>query len=359
MAELFAKFEVNKTPWWPRVAHLVGGSCALHLVLTACVLYIPGLRSAFNLAGAFQGVGYVSEDYQKTVIGERAQIIEFPQERFRYPEGYFNNGQQPVILDQGGMPVIVQQYTPPPLRLPRYRAPRPLPVQKATPEASPTPQPSPSPANANNASTVAGKDTKADEKKTPAELEHDKKLDQIAAQTGIQRPKAINKKPFTDWLANANKMKESGALDLTGTIELVAEADREPDGKLSNVEITQKTGDPRLSELAKDLIAALSDSGVLEFLNGTEHLVLTLKLDSTDVAASVMTEMSSEDEASKKAQGYSSLISTSSLFKIGGDEAAEIYKNTKVSSNGKQIILSFSMPRQTAGDMLKKQLPTS
>ncbi|HEV7857119.1 MAG TPA: hypothetical protein VGO91_00575 [Pyrinomonadaceae bacterium] len=356
MAELFAKFEVNKTPWWPRVAHLVGGSCALHLVLTACVLYIPGLRSAFNLAGAFQGVGYVSEDYQKTHIGERAQLIEFPHERFQYPEGYFSNGEQQAYVNQNGAPIIVQQYTPPPppLRLPRYRAPRPLPTPNATPEASPTPQASPTPA-----ATVAGKDKKTDEKKTPAELEHDKKLDQIAAQNGVQRPKAINKKPFTDWLANANKMKESGALDLTGTIEIVAEADRQSDGKLINVEVTQKTGDTQLTQLAYDLISALSDSGVLEFLGGTDHLILTLKLDNTDVAASVTTEMSSEDEASRKAQGYSSLISTSSLFKIGGDEAAAIYKNTKVSANGKQIILSFSMPRQTAGDMLKKQLPTS
>jgi hypothetical protein len=49
----------------------------------------------------------------------------------------------------------------------------------------------------------------------------------------------------------------------------------------------------------------------------------------------------------------------SGVFKVGGDQAAEIYKNTKVTSNGKQIILSFSMPRQTAGDMLKKQIPTS
>jgi hypothetical protein len=354
MAELFAKFEVNKTPWWPRVAHLVGGSCALHLVLAACVLYIPGLRSAFNLAGAFQGVGYVNEDYQKTIIGERAQILEFPQERFQYPEGYFSNGEQQAFVDPNGAPIIVQQYTPPPpVRLPRYRAPRPMPTPKATPDASPSPEASPTPA-----ASVA--DKKADEKKkTPAELEHDQKLDQIAAQSGVQRPKAINKKPFTDWLANANKMKESGALDLTGTIEMVAEADREADGKLTNVEITQKTGDPRLTELAKDLIAALSDSGALEFLGGTEHLILTLKLDNTDVAASVTTEMSSEDEATKKAEGYSSLINASSLFKIGGDQAAEIYKNTKVSSNGKQIVLSFTMPRQTAGDMLKKQLPTS
>jgi len=355
MAELFAKFEVNKTPWWPRVAHLVGGSCALHLVLTACVLYIPGLRSAFNLAGAFQGVGYVSEDYQKAAIGERAQIIEFPHERFQYPEGYFSNGEQQAFVNRSDAPIIVQQYTPPPpVRLPRYRAPRPLPTPKATPEASPTPESSPTPA-----ATVAGKDKKTDEKKTQVELEHDKKLDQIAEQNDIKRPKAINKKPFTDWLANANKLKESGTLDLTGTIEMVAEADLNADGTLDRIEVAQKTGDPQLQELALQLLQALGASRALEFLSGTEHLALTLKMDNTDVSAVVTTEMTSEAEAAKKAEGYSSLLSASSIFKVGGDEAATIYKNTKVSANGKQIILSFTMPRQTAGDMLKKQIPTS
>ncbi|MEA2174137.1 MAG: hypothetical protein QOD00_1729 [Blastocatellia bacterium] len=354
MAELFAKFEVNKSPWWPRVAHLVGGSCALHLVLTACVLYIPGLRSAFNLAGAFQGAGFVNEDYQKAAIGERAQILEFPHDRFQYPEGYFNNGEQMPLVAQNGTPVIIQQFTPPaPVRLPRYRAPRPLPLPKATPEASPTPQATPTPD-----ATVAGKDTKPDEQKTPAELENDKKLDQIAAQGGVRRPKPINKKPFTDWLANANKLKESGTLDLTGTIEMVAEADLLPDGTLDHIEVAQKTGDPQLQALAQELLQALGASRALSFLTGTEHLILTLKMDSTDVSAVVTTEMTSEAEATKKAEGYSSLLNASSIFKVGGEEAATIYKNTKVSSNGKQIILSFTMPRQTAGDMLKKQIPT-
>jgi hypothetical protein len=361
MAELFAKFEVNKSPWWPRVAHLVGGSCALHLVLTACVLYIPGLRSAFNLAGAFQGVGFVNEDYERTAIGERAQILEFPHERFQYPEGYFNNGEQTPspFLAQNGTPVIVQQYTPPaPLRLPRYRAPRPLPLPKATPDASPTPQASPGPSAPNN-STVAGKDNKPEEKKSPQDIENDKKLDQIAEQNGIARPKPINKKPFIDWLAEAKKRKDSGAIDLNGEIEIVAEAEGiGPDGKLVEAEVTPKSGDPNLYEPAKQLVQAVSDSGALSFLGGTGHISMTFKMDGTDISVSITTEMTSEAEATKKAEGYSSLLSASSIFKVGGEEAAAIYKNTKVSSNGKQIILSFTMPRQTAGDMLKKQIPT-
>jgi hypothetical protein len=356
MAQLFEKFEVNKTPWWTNVAHLVGGSCALHLVLVACVLYIPGLRSAFSLVGDFRGAGMVSEDYRLAQVGERAQIIEFPHERFQYPEGYFSNGEQPPQLAQDGgpAPVIVQQYTPPPpVRLPRYRAPRARALP--TPEPSPTPQASPSPA-------VASKDEKPEEKKTAEELEHEKQLEKIASSYGVGRPKTINKKPFTDWLDNANKLKESGQLDLSGTIEMTAEADIQPDGTLDHIEVAQKTGDTKLQELGTQLLQALGASRGLSFLGQDGHIVLTLKMDNTDISAVVTTEVATEDEAAKKAKGYSSLLTASSIFKIGGDEAAEIYKNTKVTSSGKQITLNFSMPRQTAGDMLKKQLvkpPTS
>lgn len=363
MAELFTKFEVNKTPWWPRIAHLVGGSCALHLVLAACVLYIPGLRSAFNIAGEFRGAGFVNEDYDKTLIGERAQMIEFPHERFQYPEGYFSNGEQPMQQQLGqNAPIIVQQYAtprpPPVVHMPRYRAPRQV-TPRVIATASPSPQPSPSPVDTNKPATSANKDKKPEEKLSPAELEAEKKLDQIAAKNGIKRPKAINKKPFLDWLNDAKKMKDQGEINLDGTIEMIVEAEGiDAQGKLVEPEINQKTGDPKLAALAKSLVSALSDSGALDFLGGTGHVLLSLSMNETDVTVSITTEMNTEKDANDKANAYSLLLTGASLAKSGGEEAATIYKNTKVSSSGKQIILSFNMPRQTASDMLKKQLPT-
>ena len=44
--------------------------------------------------------------------------------------------------------------------------------------------------------------------------------------------------------------------------------------------------------------------------------------------------------------------------KRGHDEEI-LYRNTKVTSEGKQILVNFIMPRQTASEMLKKQLPPS
>ncbi|HEX8097387.1 MAG TPA: hypothetical protein VF507_05100, partial [Pyrinomonadaceae bacterium] len=67
MTALFAEFEVNRTPWWSHVARLIGGSVALHLILAATILYVPGLRSAFNIAGSFQGVRYVDAAYDRTL----------------------------------------------------------------------------------------------------------------------------------------------------------------------------------------------------------------------------------------------------------------------------------------------------
>jgi hypothetical protein len=45
-------------------------------------------------------------------------------------------------------------------------------------------------------------------------------------------------------------------------------------------------------------------------------------------------------------------------LKRGRDEEM-LYKSTKVTAEDKRILVNFSMPRQAAGEMLKKQLPAS
>ena len=351
MAQLFSDFEVNNAPWWPRLSRLIGGSFAIHLILAAVALYVPAVRSMLNIAGEFGGAQYGDWAYKKTRIGERATIIEFPKEKFSYPEGYFLTGKsaEEIALLEAEQAQIMETAAPPVPFMPRISRPaRPLAVPKPSPspDASPSPQASPSPGGAEETAR-----SKEDEEK-------DKQLDKIAEQNGLKRPHAINKRPFTDWLAKASEMKNKGEINLDGTVEMVFEAEGiDKDGSLINPETTQKSGDPKLQELANELIAALSASGALDFLGGTGRLTLHVKLDETNVAATVTTEMTSEDEASKRALGYNSLITTASIFKSGGEEAATIYKNTKVTSNGKQIVLEFSLPRAEAGAMLKKQIP--
>ena len=333
------------------MSRLVGGSFALHLIFVAVALYVPAVRSMLNIAGEFSGAGYVDKDYRKTSIGERATVIDLAHEKFQYPEGYFAVGMPPEQLAalEAQQAQVIQTYQPPPMQVSRYRPPKPQPSPKPSPEASPSPSP-----GAMNSAEEAAKDKKLSDE------EKDKQLAQVAEQRGIKRPHEINKRPFTDWLANAAAMKNKGEINLDGTIEIVIEAEGiDPTGQLIEPEYTQKTGDPNLGKLADELIKALSASGALDFLGGTGRLTMHVKLDETNVAATVTTEMSSEGEASKKAEGYNALITTASILKSGGEEAATIYKNTKVSSNGKQVVLEFTLPRAEAGAMLKKQLPNS
>src|SRR5467141_738577 len=217
--------------------------------------------------------------------------------------------------------------------------------------ASPTPAPiaSPSPSIAANGTptpTPSAEDEKARQKV-------EEELDRLAAENGVRRPKEINTRPFKDLLIDAKKKKDSGELKLDGQIEITVEADRDPDGKLKNAKVTDKRGDKKLEAVALEFISALSDSGVLDFLEGTNHLKLTVKIDDKTVEVTASSEVESEERARQMEKGYSLLIVGGRIIKRGQDE--EIYYNhTEVTSKDKEVSVKFSMPRKDMGELLSK-----
>lgn len=341
MADIFTNFEVNSTPRWPRLARLSGLSFVLHVALVAGMAFIPAIRDSISIARMISGADYVDEDYNKTNIGDRAELIQLsPDGKLHYPQGYFAT-KRPTPAP------------PPPLVEPKLRpTPKPKPTPEPTPD--PTPQPSASPAEIDKAGEVAG----VKEPQTNEEAE--KTLDDIAKNGGVVRPEEgkINKRPLKDWLAKANELKTKGELDLSGMVEVEIVAQRDEKGRMYNPRIVRKSGDPNLVVVAKDLIAAINDSNILYFIKGSGQMRFIVRLDQAQITASVESETESAEEAKKTATGYSGLLLTGSVFRKGKDEAI-IYKNTRVSARGKQVVVNFSMPRQAAGDMLKKQLPAT
>lgn len=339
------------------MSRLLGSSVVLHLALLAAIFYIPAVRNALNIAGSFSNTKYVDKDYNKTMIGERAVMID-PNTLFQYPEGYFSNGvvvaeAQPQIIEEAK--VIPQQ---PPPSLPRTAR---IPKQQPTPAASPAASPAPGPVAGTGGQTVA-----TTEKPKTSE-EADKEIDKVAAENGIVRPNedTINKRPLKDWLARANDLKVKGELDLTKPVEIVIESELGADGKLINPVVVQKSGDPRLQEIAKEMAAAISDSGVLVFLKdpkqpnlNIKQMRLTLRLDQNIVTAQVESELETAERAQKVASGYNLLLALGQVKKSGQDEEV-LYKNTKVTANGKQVVVNFTLPRNIAEAMIKKQLPAT
>jgi hypothetical protein len=179
----------------------------------------------------------------------------------------------------------------------------------------------------------------------------------------------FNKRPLKDWLAKANDLKEKGTIDLNAVLEITVEAKLTEDCKLEDPKVVQKSGDQQMIVLAKELAAAIGDSRMLLFLKDPEkvqkdqkglrcdpmQLRFNVKLDQTDFNASVETEADSVERAAQLSGVYNWALAGGAINKKGRDEEI-IFKNTKVTSEGKQIIVHFKMPRQTAGEMLKKQI---
>ncbi len=331
---LFERFEVNPEPFWPIISRLLGGSIVLHVVLAAGIFFIPPVRDALAVAVMFRGAGFVDRPYNKTQIENEGDIMEITTAQFRYPDGYF-------ATDAPAMPSPL-----PPIAFP---------PQSFHPSQVETPSPAPS------ASPVASPSTAIAAKATPTPSAEDEKakqkveaeLDRAAAENGVKRPKEINTRPFKDLLADAKKKKDNGELDLSKQIELTIEADRDRDGKLKNAQVKDKRGDKKLEAVALDFISALSDSGVLDFLEDTKHLKLTVKIDDKTVEVSASSEVESEERARQMEKGYSLLIVGGRIIKRGQDE--EVYYNhTEVTSKDKQVSVKFSMPRKDMGDLLTK-----
>ena len=100
--------KVNREPFWPRINRLLGGSIIFHIIVVACVLFIPPVRDALSIAAMFSDAGFVDRGYSKTHIANDAELLTMTTDQFRYPEGYW-------LIDQG-------------IEIPPLAAPTPTPV---------------------------------------------------------------------------------------------------------------------------------------------------------------------------------------------------------------------------------------
>jgi len=344
MSQIFQSHDrLNRDTRTPRMLRTLGASLVAHALFLAAVIYVPAVRDTFRLASTLSGIQFVAEDYTKTAVGERATIINLADNKLYYPAGYFSQ----TTLPPPDAPQLVAEVRP---------VPRPKPIR-----IKPTPKPTPTPAASPEATVETAAKNEGDKAGTPgasptpaATPQTAEEAERIAKEANVEKFPTINTKPLTDLLQQGKQMRDAGEIDLSGNLEMDVEGDREDDGRLTNVVVTgAAASNPKLVALAKDFIAAISDSKVLAALKGTRHLKMHVKLDDKDVAVRVLTEMASEGEATMMSNGYQGLLFIGAQSKKGKDEEA-IFKGVQVASEAKQIVLTFNMPRKAAGDLLSK-----
>lgn len=377
MATLFEDFEVNHSPFWPRIGRLLGASLAVHTVAMAVIVYVPAFRDALNIAFLFSGAEFVSRDYTRTTIGDDVQIVNLAGGKFRYPDGYFApEGAQLPAQEIPVAPTIVSQAGPGPSAMPSATpTPTPEPSPSPSPQVSPAAGPSPGPATVIATSSPSpaaspGNDNKqpevAREDKVQTPDEAQKELDKVAAENKIELPKEgeINKQALKDFGNYANDLKDQGKLDLDQPFEIVIEAELDEHGKLKDPKFTKKAGDPNLIELSGRMIAALNDSGFLIYLkrinqdNPGTKVTFTVKQDKTEVMATVESDASSVNSARSLSQAFNFLLAAGARSRAGKDEEV-LLKNTTVAPDGKRIKFNLTMPREPVVELIKKQLAAS
>ena len=358
MSELFANFEINKQPRWPIVSKLLAGSLVMHVSLAACVLYVPGLRSAFNLASLIADTRFVDKAYEKTQIGDDVQLVELASDKFHYPEGYFASEEQMPVEPPPApdAPSFISQAQPPAVMPEVVLSPSPTPALNASPSPAANPTASPSQTIAQtNPTPVQSPAMTADEAQT--------ELDKTAEKNNLSLPKEneINKKAMKDFANYANDLRKQGKLDLNQPFEIIIEAELDKDGKLKDAKFTKKAGDANLVDLFGHMVAALNDSGFLVYLkpvdkdNPGSKVVFTVKQGDNEVLATVESEASSEESARVLAKGFQLALSIGAQSRQGKDEEA-LLRNTSAEPVGKKIVFNFTMPRQAVVDLIKKQL---
>jgi hypothetical protein len=339
MSQLFANFEVNRVPRWPLMSRLVALSIVAHGLFIVAVVYVPALRGMLYLASSMSGIEFVREDYDKTLLGQRATIIKLePHEKLYYPPDYFG---APEVAETTQLdPMMVQPAAPPPPVYTPRRVRTPKPVPTPTPEevaqATPTPEPSPTPVT--------------DEARKAAEAQ----MDEVEKQTGVKRPR-INPGPWEDLAKEGKQLFDEGKLNVNSAVDVSATAERDADGKLKpesvNIKWNTPPADATTEMLARKVITAVSESKMLSALEGAKGVDMSLKVGEQDIAVVIGNQFPSAAEAEKVANAYAMLLLGARIAR-NGTEDAELYRSVKVSQDGSRFVITFQMPKDAAGKMI-------
>jgi hypothetical protein len=351
----------------------------------------------------------VSKDYQKTEL-EDAEItyidVSNDSPPLKYPEGYFAvaNPEQFVAQPQditvetipgfdnqpsfGGFPaappidssssdLLGSKATPPPVNnnpvigdlpssvhsttpIPAYKPPRPYKFPKSVaPKRAKLPNESPAdlPNLGGASETAKNKPEKPKTEKTPE------------AQKPLESEKVadveINKKPFEDLGDTLIDKQAKKEIDLTKPFSVVLDATINTDGKFDpkKSRFGKTAGDEEMVKMAKLALESVGNSGILAYLkmNGIEKINFTLVQDDKQIYAIIV----SDQKTPEKAQTTVSLLNTALQGLLFADSAGlkkldenskTLVGNSKVSSEGKNFVFKFNVPKPVGQDLIKRSL---
>ncbi|HYN85545.1 MAG TPA: hypothetical protein VER32_09840 [Pyrinomonadaceae bacterium] len=168
-------------------------------------------------------------------------------------------------------------------------------------------------------------------------------------------PQKINVQPLKELLARFREIFERAGAT-AGAREATVEADLAEDGSFTDVRL-DGAGDREFLRFASDAAAALSNSRVFSALSkeGARRVEMRLRLDAENVLASASAEVASAERAREMELGYSAMFMLARK-RAEGTRAQPLWNGVRLSANGKRLMLSLDVPRETVGNLLHRQI---
>ncbi len=190
----------------------------------------------------------------------------------------------------------------------------------------------------------------------------------------------INKRPFKNLAVSVNELLTNKELNLSSEFSVSATAKLNKEGRLEKktFKFTKaESSDPKMIDVVKRSIEAFSESGLLQYLKDLsgKDLSLTINQDNTNISAQVQSELERETRAdslkgilklgidlaiSKKEEAIAEMELANDPAKVKDLQSErddlELLKNTKITTDGKKLVINFSVGKDVVQAMIQRKL---
>jgi len=405
--ELFGRYEIKNWNWTPRIYKILAFSAIFNVLFLVAVAQTDVLRTKAcdsPLVGGFCQVidtlyvggkvlatdsGFVDKEYERTEL-ENSEIVWVDKTSMepplQYPAGYFQIANPEQLLPEQistipGMNDFPAGMNPnpsistanPTIVNPTNnkgifgKAARPPKVKgNEIPNGLPT-----------GITIPSDDDNKTADTKTPKKdettAENKDKKDPPVKSNPTSEPVTeieLNRQPLIDHGKYVSDKLNKNEVDLGTPFVVQAKGKLNKDGRIdkNSFKIVQaESSDQDMIDIIVRSIAAMNDSGYLQYIKemSGKDLSLLLKQDDQLVSAIVETEMESEMRAKSIKSNLDLAISLVKLKKTGENQDENdrddlaLLEGAKVERDGKKIIIKFDVKKEIAQPMLERKLKIS
>jgi hypothetical protein len=115
--------------------------------------------------------------------------------------------------------------------------------------------------------------------------------------------------------------------------------------------------------VAKEVIEAVGNSGFLGYLKniGVDKVKFTLVQDDKQILVSIVSSQKDDNQAKSRASSFNALLSGLMFADANGlrkldENSKTLVKNSKVTSDGKNFVFNFELPKPAAQDLINRTL---